>query len=313
MRRFLAMLGAFLGGTAMVMQSRVNGELGARIDSGIVAALISFAGGLLILVAVALISRRTHRGIRRTVTAFRSGDIPWWYISAGLIGAWYVMSQSVAVGLLGVAVFTVGGVAGQTISGLLVDRMGFGVLKPRAVTAGRVAGALVAIAAVSLAIVSGSGQIGSQVWLLILPFIAGALQPFQQGMAGAIQRESRDPVTPTLTNFIAGTTALALVCAIAFASGHRVQEFPTDWWVYTGGIFGAIFIGVGAIVVHELGTLLMGLLLIAGQVVTALFIDFLMPAAGHPVTIWSLASAVLTLVAVGLSSIRWRRRQQREA
>lgn len=308
MKRFLAMLGAFLGGSAMVMQSRVNGELGSRIDSGFVAAPISFVGGLIILVIVAAVSPRTHRGIRSAIAGFRSGEIPWWYLSAGLVGAWYVMSQSVAVGLLGVAVFTVGGVAGQTISGLLVDRMGFGVLKPRGVTVGRVAGAIVAIVAVSLAVISGSEQIGSRVWLLILPFIGGCLQPFQQGMAGAIQRESRDPVTPTLANFLAGTTALAIVCAVAFAGGHRVEAFPTDWWVYAGGIFGAVFIGVGAVVVHELGTLLMGLLLIAGQVVTALFLDVVLPTAGSAVTLWSVASALLTLLAVVLSTLRRRRR-----
>ncbi|HIY66358.1 MAG TPA: DMT family transporter, partial [Candidatus Agrococcus pullicola] len=76
MKRLLAMLGAFCGGSAMVMQSRVNGELGSRIDSGIVAALISFVGGLIILVIAAALSRRTHRGIRSAIAAFRSGDIP---------------------------------------------------------------------------------------------------------------------------------------------------------------------------------------------------------------------------------------------
>lgn len=307
MKRLLAMLGAFLGGSAMVTQSRINGELGSRLDSGIVAALISFGGGLIILIVVAAISRGTHRGIGKAFAALRRGDIPWWYLCAGFIGAWYVVSQSLAVGLLGVAVFTVGGVAGQTISSLLVDRMGFGVLKPRPMTILRVVGAILSIVAVSLAIVSGSGQIGSQVWLLILPFTGGFLQPFQQAMAGGIQHWSRDPVTPTLMNFIAGTTALGLVCLVAFAGGHRIQEFPTDWWVYTGGVFGAVFIGVGAVVVHELGTLLMGLLLIAGQVITALFIDLVAPTSGHPITGWSLASAALTLVAVGLSSLRRRK------
>lgn len=304
MKRLLAMIAAFLGGASMVMQSRVNGELGSQLGSGYVAALISFGGGLLILLVAAAVNRRTHIGIRRTVQALRAGTIPWWYLTGGLVGAWYVMSQGLTVGLLGVAAFTVGGVTGQTISGMLVDRMGFGVLKPRAITLNRIAGAALAIVAVSLTVLGDSDQVGGQIWLLILPFIGGCLQPFQQGMAGAIRQQSQDAVTPALANFATGTAALTVVCGVLLAGGHRVGQFPADWRLYVGGLFGAIFIAVAAVVVQRLGTLLMSLLLIAGQVVTALVIDLLLPAAGHPVTIWSFVSAALLLGAVAISSIR---------
>lgn len=306
MKRLLAMIGAFLGGSSMVLQSRINGELGAQTGSGYVAGFISFAGGLVILLTAAALNRHTHRGIRRVVVAIRGRVIPWWYLTGGLVGAWYVLSQGVAVGLLGVAAFTIGGVAGQTLSGLLVDRAGFGVLKPRAITANRVVGAGIAVLAVSLTVIGGTEQVGDQVWLLIMPFIGGCLQPFQQGMAGAIQKQSRDAVTPALANFTTGFIALGILCGILFAGGHRVTQMPTDWWVYIGGIFGAVFIGVAAVVVRELGTLLLSLLLIAGQVITSLVLDLLLPAAGHGVTVWSFLSAALTLVAVGVSSLRRR-------
>lgn len=304
MKRLLAMIGAFLGGSSMVLQSRVNGELGDQTGSGYVAALISFGTGLVILLIAAALNRGTHRGIRRTVTALRRREIPWWYLLAGLVGAWYVLSQGVTVGLLGVAAFTIGGVAGQTISGLLVDRAGFGVLKPRPVSLNRVAGALIAVLAVSLTVIGGTEQIGDQIWLLIMPFIGGCLQPFQQGMAGAIQQHSRDPITPSLANFTTGFVGLAVICGILFANGHRVDHLPTEWWLYIGGLFGAVFIGVAAVVVRSLGTLLLSLLLIAGQVVTSLVLDLLLPTAGHTVTVWSFLSAALALAAVVISSLR---------
>lgn len=304
MKRLLAMIGAFLGGTSMVLQSRVNGELGDQTGSGYTAALISFGSGLLILILLAAFNPGTHRGFLRTVRAFRAGEIPWWYLTAGLVGAWYVLSQGIAVGILGVAAFTIGGVAGQTISGLLVDRAGFGVLKPRPISLNRVLGALIAILAVSLTVIGGTEQVGEQVWLLIMPFIGGCLQPFQQGMAGAIQQHSRDPITPSLANFTTGFIALCVMCAALFLGGHRVEQLPTEWWMYIGGLFGAVFIGVAAVVVRELGTLLLSLLLIAGQVVTSLVLDLVLPTSGHAVGLWSFLSAVLVLAAVGVSSLR---------
>lgn len=305
LRRLFAMLCAFLGGGSMVVQSRINGELGVRFDNGYAAALVSFGGGLIVLIALTLVLPRSRRGIRTLVTAFRSGDIPWWHLCAGVIGAWFVIAQGLTVGVLGVAAFTIGTVAGQTISGLLVDRIGFGVLAPRAITLNRVAGALIAIIAVSLTVIVGSAQVGPAIWLVVLPFVGGALQPLQQAILGGMQRKANDVVTPSLVNFTLGTLVITLAFAVTFLGGMRITELPTEWWLYTGGLIGAVFIAVAAVVVQILGTLLMSLVLVAGQVVSALIIDLVLPAQGHEVTVWSFVSAALTVLAVVVSS--WRR------
>ena len=305
MIRLLAMLAAFAGGASMAVQGRINGELGVRLENGYAAALVSFGGGLILLIAVAALLPRSRRGFVKLVQALRSGEIPWWHLVAGVIGGWFVIAQGLTIGVLGVAAFTVGTVAGQTISALVVDRIGFGVLPARRVTLHRLAGAFIATVAVSLTVLVGTGQIGAEMWLVVLPFVGGSLQPLQQAILGNMQRRTGDAVTPSLANFTLGTAVIALAVTVAFVCGMGIRQLPTEWWLYSGGLIGAVFIAVAAVVVQKLGTLLMSLLLISGQVIAALVIDLVLPAEGHDVTVWSFISAGLTLVAVLVSS--WRR------
>ncbi len=65
------------------------------------------------------------------------------------------------MGLLGVALFTVATVTGQTLSGLLVDRMGIGPAGKRSITGIRVIGSILTVAAVAWAVsprFSGAGR-----------------------------------------------------------------------------------------------------------------------------------------------------------
>src|SRR6185312_3667977 len=124
---------------------------GLQLGDGFVAALISFGSGFVILVLASIFWRPGRRGLGQVVEAVRAGHIPWWYLTGGAAGAFFVLTQSLVVGLIGVALFTVGVVAGQTTSSLLIDRAGIGSMTPRPVTARRVVGAVIAVVAVVLA------------------------------------------------------------------------------------------------------------------------------------------------------------------
>ena len=113
-------------GLAIPVQGRINGALGARLDDGIAAAVVSFSTGLVLMVLISLVLPRGRAGLGRILPALRERRFPPWYVLAGGIGAFFVFAQSFTVGLLGVALFTVATVTGQTLSGLLVDRLGIG-------------------------------------------------------------------------------------------------------------------------------------------------------------------------------------------
>src|SRR4051794_22770564 len=107
------------------IQARINGVLGVRIDDGIVAGLISFGVGLVVLIAVTMMMPAARAGAGRLWRGIRSRTIPPWMLLGGACGALTVSTQGVTAGVLGVSLFTVGVVAGQTLHGLVLDRIGF--------------------------------------------------------------------------------------------------------------------------------------------------------------------------------------------
>ena len=94
------------------------------------------------MTAISLALPRGRAGLRGILPAVRERKFPPSYLLAGCIGGFFVFAQSFTVGLLGVALFTVATDTGQTLSGLLVDRMGIGPAGKRSITGIRVIGSI---------------------------------------------------------------------------------------------------------------------------------------------------------------------------
>ncbi|WP_426624963.1 DMT family transporter [Leifsonia sp. McL0607] len=304
---WLALVVAIICGAGVALQSRINGELGSRLDDGVTAALISFGSGLLILIVAMAIAPTGRRGLGRVIAALRGRELPWWYVAGGAAGAFLVLSQGVAAAVLGVALFTVAVVAGQTVSGLVLDRIGLGPGGRRPITPARLAGAIIALAAVTWAVSSQFGD-GVPVWLMLLPLIAGLGLGWQQAVNGQVRVVASSALTATFVNFAVGTTVLLVLMAIDWSIRGLPKPLPTEPWLYAGGAIGCIFIAAAALLVRVTGVLLLGLATVAGQLVTALLLDLFAPTSSQPVTATTIGGTLLALVAVAVASIRWRRR-----
>lgn len=292
----------FLCGAGVAAQSRVNGELGARIGDGFAAALISFGVGLVLMaIALALIPSG-RRGVRRVVAAVRTRTIPFWHVLGGACGAFFVLTQGLTAAILGVALFSVGVVAGQTIGGLVVDRRGLGTIPSRPLTIQRVVGSVLALGA---AVLGASSEFSGSVpvWMFVLPLIAGSIQSFQQALNGQVRQVSESTVTTTFGNFVVGTTVLAVAFVIHSLIVGWPTHLPSEPWLYLGGALGIVFIAISAAIVRALGVLLLGLATIAGQLVTSLVIDVIAPTSREGVTLTTVLGTVLTLVAVSIAAI----------
>ena len=298
---YLVALG-FLCGAGVAAQSRINGQLGAAMHDGFAAALISFCGGLLIVLVALAFLPVGRRGVRRVASALRKREIPVWYLFGGVCGAFIVLSQGLTAAILGVALFSVGIVAGQTIGGLVVDRRGMGTMSARPLTAQRIAGSALALGAVALA---GSTEIGSSVaiWVVVLPFLAGGVQAFQQAVNGQVRSTSESTATTTLINFLAGATVLAVAFVIHSSIAGWPTQLPPQPWLYLGGPLGALFIAVSASIVRAMGVLLLSLATIAGQLVVALLLDIVAPTSRAGVTVFTVVGTCLTLVAVAIAAV----------
>jgi len=309
LRLALLLVVAFIAGVGVALQSRINGELGARLGDGFFAAVIPFGSGLVILAIGLVFGRRGRRGVARVVAAVRTRSIPWWYVVGGAAGAFFVLTQSLVVGLVGVALFTVGVVDGQTVSSLLIDRAGIGSMTPRPVTARRVVGAVIAVVAVVLA---ASPELRSDLpfWVLVAPFVAGLGIGWQGAVNGQVRSVADSAFTATLGNFLVGTVVLVVAAVIHTAVVGWPGHVPTTPWLYLGGTLGIVFIATQAILVRTTGVLLMGLAVLSGQLITAVVFDLVAPVQAHPVSVLTIVGAAFTLVAVVVAAVPLGRRSR---
>ena len=142
-----------------------------------------------------------RRGLSRVGDAVRKRSLSWWYLLRGVSGTFFVLSQSITAAALGVALFTVALVAGQTVTGLVMDRFGVGSSGRHPLNLTRIISALTVLLAVVWAV---SGQILEDVplWLLWMPIVAGIGQGWQQAVNGRVQVIARNTLTAIFINFV---------------------------------------------------------------------------------------------------------------
>jgi transporter family-2 protein len=307
----VGLVSAFGIGMLVAVQSRLNGELGGILGDGIPAALISFGSGLLILLVATAVVPPVRRGLGRVWRAIRTpmrgyGGLRWWQCLGGLAGAFLVATQSITVSIIGVAVFLVAGVAGQAISSLVVDRLGFGPAGPQPLTAIRIVGAMIALVAVALAVSEQLSHPGGLL-LALLPALGGVGTAVQQAINGRVARtastDAYGAVAAGVVNFLVGFVALLLVFLIDLVLRGAPRHLPSEPWLYFGGACGVIFISAAAAVVRVVGVFVLGLGTIAGQLIASLFIDIFVPVADKPITAPVVAGTLLALAAVVVAAV----------
>lgn len=298
---------ALLVGGLSSLQSRANGELAHVLGVPILASVWSFATGA-VLIAVLTTLPSTRRGLRRIAEALRAGRLRWWELAGGVCGATFVAVQTVAVPALGVAMFTVGIVGGQTANALLVDRLGLGPAGRTPVTPLRAIAALLTFAGVALAASSqaeGGASGGGLTVPLVLAVLAGAGVAVQSAFNGKVNQASGTPVASAGINFSTGLIALTALAAIQLSTGaaHLPGPASPPWWSLLGGVIGVAYVCVTVVLVARLGVLVMTLLVLTGQLLSAVALDVLSPTAGAHVDARLIAGVVVALVAAGTATV----------
>jgi bacterial/archaeal transporter family-2 protein len=303
---WIAIGGAVLVGVFTALQARVNGQLGVQLGDGLVAAAVSFGSGLVILVVLSAVVPVGRRGFVALVRGVGGGGIPWWMLAGGAAGALTVATQGIAVGILGVSLFTVGVVAGQALCGLVLDRVGFGPAGVVAVTLPRLIGGALALAAVAIAL-SGDGLSGIPLWMLALPLLTGIGIAWQQATNGRLRQRVGTPLTATFVNFAGGTLILVVAAVVHVAFAGPPRAFPPELWLYLGGAIGVVYIFMSAALVAQTGVLLLGLGAVVGQLATSFALDALWPAPASPGLLQELAMVLVALLSVVVATVPWRR------
>lgn len=287
----------------VAVQSRINGEFGVALGNGALAALISFSVGLAVISVAMAFSPVGRQGVAALRVALRSRDIPWWSVLGGVGGAFLVLTQGLTAGILGVALFSIAVVTGQSLGALVIDSRGwFGAVKV-ALRPRRALGALIVVLGVVLALDVKPGELPSTSGVIVLPLLAGLGTGFQQAVNGRVKLAAGSALTATFVNFMVGTATLAVVTLALWPVIGPGNVDQTSWWLWTGGVIGALFIAIQVTTVGIIGVLGLGVSLVSGQLVGSLLLDLFAPVATTDIGVATVAGLVVTLAGAVLVTL----------
>lgn len=304
---------AALSGVMIALQARANGELSYRLDNAPQAALVSFSSGLFFITIYAIFSPKIKEGIKRLRSAVSSGEIPKIRLLAGALGGAFVALQTSVVPLIGVALYSVASIAGQSAVSLLVDRIGLTGGGVKLISPRRIAAAFITVVAVLVSVIDKLEVDNFQLFALLLAVIAGALVGVQRALNGQINEHSQNSYTTSLLNFITGTSFLTLFIIILIALGRvELQPLPIGpWWIYTGGVIGVIYIAATSLIVQHLGVLTFTLFSVGGQLIASLLLDIYSPTQGVSVSWYLVSGIAMTYLGVLVGGVRQSRLERR--
>lgn len=297
---------AALAGIFVAVQSRANGELAFRLQNSLEAACISFGSGLIILLVVTYFHEGIKKGLRSVFGAVASGAIPRWRLFGGALGGVVIAIQTHIVPLIGVAIYSVSVIAGQTAISLLVDRVGLTGGGQRHISARRITAATLTVLAVVISVWDRLDAKNLSVIAIVLGVASGGIIGVQRALNGQVNEHSGQSFATTLLNFITGTALLLLLFFGAVATHHaHVDPMKwSPWWMYLGGITGIVYIAFASTVVQHLGVLTFTLFSVGGQLVGSLLLDIFLPSKGVHVGAYLVTGIFMTYVGVLTNSER---------
>ena len=300
---------AALSGAMIALQARANGELSHRLDNGLQAALVSFSSGLLIILLVTPFSPHIKEGIRNLRGAISRKEIARWKLFAGALGGSFVAIQTQIVPLIGVAIYSVASIAGQTAMSLVVDRIGLTGGGKKLISPRRVIAAVLTVLAVLVSVWDRIDANNLSMIAVTAGCVAGAVVGVQRALNGQINEHSQQSFTTSLLNFITGTTFLVILILVGVALGkNELSPLPAGpWWIYTGGVIGVIYIAFTSTIVQHLGVLTFTLFSVGGQLAGSLIIDLVSPTDGVSVSAYlviGLAMTYIGVIAGGVGNLR---------
>ena len=298
---FLAAVSGFM----IALQARANGELSHRMGNPVEAALVSFGSGLIIISLISFFNPAIKTGMRNLKSAVANNQIPIWTLFAGMLGGSFVAVQTQIVPIIGVAIYSVASIAGQTAASLIVDRIGLTGGGKKHITFRRVAAAGVTVLAVLISVLDRIDAQNLSILAVIFGCFAGAIVGVQRALNGQINESSNQSFATSWLNFIMGTTFLVIFLTIGVLINRaEVVALPAGpWWMYTGGTIGVIYIAFTSTIVQHLGVLTFTLISVGGQLVGSLLIDLYSPTQGVQISAYLVTGILMTYIGVVVGGV----------
>lgn len=108
----------------------------------------------------------------------------------------------------------------------------------------------------------------------ILPVFAGVAMTIQSGVNSQMRAAIQHPLLAAFISFCGGSLALGLLLLFSRQAFPSLQQLGTiEWYKFTGGLLGVFVVTTAILSVQKVGASNMFVLIVGGQLLTALLMD----------------------------------------
>ena len=269
---------ALVLGFCTPIQTAANSRMRQLVSSAPLSTLISFAVSTIVLIIVALIASIP---LMPSPQAFH--DAPWW---SWFIGVIPLITITIAIHLfkeLGQLQAMVIPMFSQLIFSLCIDHFGWFGARVMPLGWQRAIGALLLIVGVTLVVIiprlksinkTDNGGLRKVLWQLAA-VLSGCLSAVVGAILASLGQVIGSAIQATTVLFAIATVVMIVFCCINGSVVKIKRAFTTDapWWIWMGGILGAIIVYGNAWLIPLIGVSVFMMALLIGQFLLSLFME----------------------------------------
>lgn len=307
-----------LSGAGLPIQTGINSKLRARVGSPLIASLVSFTGGLIMIVMTLIVT-----GVSPFFSMSDMLEEPAWIWLGGPCGVVLVIGSILVMPKLGSAETVILAVLGQVLTSLVIEN--FGIFRAAVIPFGatRAAGAVLVTLGAALTTLekrpaadgpqgkkASPGHGGASVWLYrAIGLVVGIASSCQVAINSRVSTVVGSPSLSSFISFTGATLLIALICMTAgLAKGKpsfEGRERPENhWWLWIGGLFGFICVQTNVVLAAILGTGLTVVITLIGQIGGGVMVDVLGILGAQKKRITLLKILGITSMIIGAALIR---------
>lgn len=275
---------ALLIGVGTPVQTAINSRLRSYVISPYLASLVSFAVGI---VFIFFMSLAMNNSLMIPLETFHSQ--PWWIWFGGVFAVCGLTGYVLLFPYLGGVQTVVMPMLGQILMGALIDSFGWFDSLQIPFTFSRALGIILVVAGIfTFVMLNGllrkkQGTLTSapknvnRKWMWqILGVLTGMMIAVQSSINGRLSTALNSSVHAAFFSFAIG---LAILLLLSFILRHPLTNITAairmkaPWWVWTGGVFGSLFIIGYAFLIPIIGTGTVIIISLFGQILASLVID----------------------------------------
>ena len=294
-----------LAGLVLPIQTSVNTNLKNRAGgSPFLASMLSFTIGTIALLFATLLSGQS---------LFFSSNLftsqPAWIWLGGLFGVIGLTTNVLIFPYLGAVQTVIMPITGQIIMGMIIDNFSLFDADHHAFTIIRLIGVILLVVGILMVVLDKKASDGSdkakQLPWQILGIVAGMFQASQAPVNGHLGVVLHSPIHAAFISFLVGTIILFVITGLVDRSYVHAKDAigkGNPWWIWLGGVLGAIFVLSNAFLSPQIGAGTTVVLVLLGNLFGSVMVDKygLLNSPKKPVGIMKYIGLVVMLIAVAI-------------